>query len=51
MDVSRYAVIRPFQDLSAVTEVQVIVSFPGKGEEDATTDPSASQGSGEEDAE
>lgn len=51
MDVSRYAVIRPFQDLSAVTEVQVIVSFPGKGEEDATVDPSESQPGGEEDAE
>lgn len=50
-DVSRYAVVRPFQDLSSVTDVQVIINFPGKGEEDAAIDPSAIESGGEEDAE
>lgn len=50
-DVSRYAVVRPFQDLSSVTDVQVIVDFPGKGEEDAAIDPSEIESGGEEDAE
>lgn len=50
-DVSRYAVVRPFQDLSSVTDVQVIVNFPGKGEEDAAIDPSEIESGGEEDAE
>ncbi len=36
-DVSKYAVIRPFEDLSSVKEVQVIISFPGQGEDDAVT--------------
>jgi len=49
-DVSRYAVIEPFQDLSSVTEVQVIIDFPGKGEGDDSLS-SAETGSGEEDAE
>jgi rod shape-determining protein MreC len=50
-DVSRYAVVRPFQDLSSVTDVQVIIGFPGKGEEDAAIDPSEIESGGEEDAE
>ncbi len=49
-DVSRYAVIKPFEDLSSVKEVQVIVSFPGKGEEEATIVPSL-ESDGEEDPE
>lgn len=48
-DVSRYAVIEPFQDISSVTEVQVIIDFPGKGEGDANLEPGVNQG--EEDAE
>lgn len=48
-DVSKYAVIQPFEDLATVREVQVIVSFPGKGEEDAATDFEPDDG--EEDAE
>ena len=31
-DVSKYAVIQPMEDLTDVTEVYVIVSFPGKGD-------------------
>lgn len=49
-DVSRYAVVRPFEDLSAVKEVQVITGFPGKGEDETAPDPAADP-SGEEDAE
>ena len=33
-DVSRYAVLKPFEDLSEVREVQVITSFPGQGEDE-----------------
>lgn len=51
MDVSRYAVIRPFQELAAVTEVQVIIDFPGKGEDDAAINPGDIPDTGEEDAE
>ncbi len=51
MDVSRYAVIRPFQDLSTVKEVQVIIDFPGKGEDDGIIDPATIPDGGEEDAE
>ena len=32
-DISKYAVIKPYEDLAHVQDVQVIVSFPGKGEE------------------
>lgn len=33
-DISQYAVVKPFEDLTAVKDVHVIVSFPGKGDED-----------------
>ena len=36
-DVSRYAVLKPFEDLSEVREVQVITSFPGQGEDENRT--------------
>lgn len=48
-DVSRYAVLKPFEDLTGVKEVQVIVDFPGKGQDETVSEP-ASDG-GEEDAE
>ena len=32
-DISRYAVVRPYEDLQNVKDVQVIISFPGKGDE------------------
>jgi len=32
-DISKYAVVKPYEDLAHVKDVQVIVSFPGKGEE------------------
>ena len=51
MDVSRYAVLKPFQDLTTVKEVQVIIDFPGKGEEDAAIDPAEISPGEEEDAE
>ncbi len=38
-DVSKYAVVRPFEELASVKEVQVIVSFPGQGEDDTVTAP------------
>lgn len=42
-DISKYAVVQPCEDISAVKEVFVIVSFPGKGEEipdvDVTSNP------------
>lgn len=38
-DVSKYAVVRPFEDLASVKEVQVITSFPGQGEDDTVTAP------------
>ena len=31
-DISRFAVIQPFEDLTKVQEVYVVVDFPGKGE-------------------
>lgn len=48
-DVSKYAVVRPFEDLASVKEVQVIISFPGQGEDNTITDPSPADS--EEDAE
>lgn len=48
-DVSKYAVIRPFEDLASVKEVQVIINFPGKGQDDTNPDPGP--GDVEEDAE
>lgn len=32
-DISKYAVVKPYEDLAHVQDVQVIVSFPGKGKE------------------
>lgn len=48
-DVSRYAVIKPFEELSTVKEVQVIVDFPGKGVDEAAVEPDPNDT--EEDAE
>ena len=48
-DVSKYAVVRPFEDLASVKDVQVIISFPGQGEDDTVTQPDP--GDSEEDAE
>lgn len=48
-DVSKYAVVRPFEDLASVKEVQVIISFPGQGEDDTVTEPAPEDS--EEDAE
>ena len=48
-DVSKYAVVRPFEDLASVKEVQVIISFPGQGEDDTVTEPGPDDS--EEDAE
>lgn len=48
-DVSRYAVLKPFEDLTGVTEVQVIINFPGKGEDETVSGSSPDQN--EEDAE
>ena len=49
-DVSRYAVLRPFEDLSKVKDVQVIIDFPGKGQ-DASAPESSQSPVGGEDAE
>jgi len=38
-DISKYAVIKPYEDLAHVQDVQVIVSFPGKGEDAETLPP------------
>ena len=43
-DISQYAVIRPFEDLTTVTEVFVITDFPGKGEGEAQLDQDAQTG-------
>lgn len=40
-DISRYAVVQPSEDLTAVQDVFIIVSFPGKGEEPDESDPSS----------
>ena len=48
-NVSKYAVVRPFEDLASVKEVQVIISFPGQGEDD--TEPEPGPADSEEDAE
>lgn len=49
-DISKYAVVKPYEDLTAVKDVFAIVSFPGKGDEspEVELDPEASGG---EDAE
>ena len=50
-DISKYAVVKPYEDLQNVKDVQVIVNFPGKGEE-APTLPTEIEGEpGAEDAE
>ena len=43
-DISQYAVIRPFEDLTTVKEVFVITDFPGKGEWEAQLDQDAQTG-------
>lgn len=43
-DISQYAVIRPFEDLTTVKEVFVIVDVPGKGEGEAQLDQDAQTG-------
>lgn len=48
-DVSKYAVVKPFEDLATVKEVQVIISFPGQGEDNSETQPGPDDS--EEDAE
>ena len=48
-DVSKYAVVQPFGDLASVKEVQVIISFPGQGEDETAADPGP--GDSEEDGE
>ncbi len=50
-DVSKYAVIQPSEDLTAVQDVFVIVSFPGKGEEPKEPEPPSASSGGGEDAE
>lgn len=49
-DISKYAVIKPCEDLTSVKDVFVIVSFPGKGDENPDL-PLENQPSGEEDPE
>ncbi len=50
-DVSKYAVVQPSEDLAAVQDVFVIVSFPGKGEETPEIDLSSQPADDGEDAE
>lgn len=38
-DISKYAVIKPYEDLAHVQDVQVIISFPGKGEDAPSLSP------------
>lgn len=47
-DISRYAEIRPFEDLTKVQEVYVVVDFPGKGEGAPQEEPEASAPSEED---
>ena len=48
-DISQYAVVRPYEDLTRVQEVYVVIDFPGAGEgEDILSDQDTQ---GEEDAE
>ncbi len=49
-DISKYAVIKPYEDLAHVKDVQVIISFPGKGEE-APTLPVGGEDHAKEDGE
>ncbi len=50
-DISKYAVVKPYEDLQNVKDVQVIVSFPGKGEEAPSLPVEEAPPSGEEDGE
>ena len=47
-DASRYAVIRPSEDLQHIRDVFVIVDFPGKGEETAGIEVDTDPGGGED---
>ncbi len=47
-DISRYAEIQPFEDLTKVHEVYVLVDFPGKGEGAPQEEPEASAPSEED---
>ena len=47
-DISRYAEIQPFEDLTKVQEVYVVVDFPGKGEGASQEEPEASAPSEED---
>lgn len=47
-DISRFAVIQPFEDLTKVQEVYVVVDFPGKGEGAPQEEPEASAPSEED---
>lgn len=47
-DISRYAEIQPFEDLTKVQEVYVVVDFPGKGEGAPQEEPEASAPSEED---
>ena len=47
-DISRYAEIQPFEDLTKVQEVYLVVDFPGKGEGAPQEEPEASAPSEED---
>ena len=47
-DISRFAEIQPFEDLTKVQEVYVVVDFPGKGEGAPQEEPEASAPSEED---
>lgn len=48
-DISNYAVIKPYEDLTSVQDVFVVIDFPGAG--DGEEIPVGQDTSGEEDAE
>ena len=48
-DISQYAVVRPYEDLTRVQEVYVVIDFPGAGEGEDI--PAGQDTQGEEDAE
>lgn len=48
-DISQYAVVRPYEDLTRVQEVYVVIDFPGAGEREDI--PAGQDTQGEEDAE
>lgn len=47
-DISRYALVKPYEDLKTVSDVFVIISFPGKGETPPQVDFSTTPAPGEE---